>query len=235
MGDALDQLYRRGFRRLALNGGGRLNGVFLRAGWVDELLVAWEPLLGEGESTPAIYDAVELASPTGMIALERLSVGPGPDRTGPGGSVWEVSRGPAPALGRVSRVGGSALAAGPGTPAAAGAHGPAQEPRPAHGHAGGGAGEGKSRHVLVPFPAVGQVGPGRRGRGWAGTRAALAGHGRGHHVVTRPGGRGDGCPAGADAIPGRVASGAPVGLGRPAAHGADCGNRRLPWSMGPCP
>lgn len=83
VGDALDQLYRRGFRRLALNGGGRLNGVFLSARWVDELLVAWEPVLVGGVTTPTIYDAADLASPTSMIALERLGAGPGP-----GGSVW---------------------------------------------------------------------------------------------------------------------------------------------------
>jgi riboflavin biosynthesis pyrimidine reductase len=70
--EALAQLYERGFRRLALTGGGQINGAFLRSGLVDELAIVWSPLLVGGETTPTIYDAPDLSDWRDILRLELL-------------------------------------------------------------------------------------------------------------------------------------------------------------------
>lgn len=75
--DALAQLYARGFRRLALNGGGAINGAFLRAGLVDEAIVVWEPLLVGGTTTPTLFDAPDLDAPADLLPLELVAASPG--------------------------------------------------------------------------------------------------------------------------------------------------------------
>jgi riboflavin biosynthesis pyrimidine reductase len=67
--EALAILHRRGFRRLLLNGGGRLNGACLRAGLVDEVVVVWSPVLVGGSTTPTLYDAPDLLGPDGVVRL----------------------------------------------------------------------------------------------------------------------------------------------------------------------
>ncbi len=74
---ALTALYDRGFRRLALNGGGTLNGAFLRAGLVDEAVVVWEPLLVGASSTPTLFDAPDLDAPDALLPLELVAASPG--------------------------------------------------------------------------------------------------------------------------------------------------------------
>ncbi|PSR33310.1 MAG: hypothetical protein C7B46_10230 [Sulfobacillus benefaciens] len=69
LGNALEQLFRRGFRKLALTGGGKINGAFLRAGLVDEISILWSPLLVGGETTPTIFEAPNLESWKGIVRL----------------------------------------------------------------------------------------------------------------------------------------------------------------------
>ena len=71
--DALDQLGAGGSHRLALNGGGRINGTFARAGLVDELILVWAPILIGGTTTPTLVDAADLTYPTEISPLELLT------------------------------------------------------------------------------------------------------------------------------------------------------------------
>lgn len=80
-----------GVRVLRVDSGGRLNGVLLRAGLVDEVSLLTVPMLVGGTSPRSLFVAPDLDSPAGTIrlrltALEQL----------PGGLVWtryEVERG----------------------------------------------------------------------------------------------------------------------------------------------
>ncbi|NMP22703.1 RibD family protein [Sulfobacillus harzensis] len=69
---ALAQLYRRGFRRLALTGGGRINAAFLQEGLVDQVSVVWNPLLVGGHNTPTIYDRPNITDIHDIIRLQLI-------------------------------------------------------------------------------------------------------------------------------------------------------------------
>jgi riboflavin biosynthesis pyrimidine reductase len=72
---ALDELYQRGFRRLALTGGGALNGAFLRAGLVDEVCVVIAPCIVGSTDTPGIFDCPELKGPEGITRVVLVDSG----------------------------------------------------------------------------------------------------------------------------------------------------------------
>jgi riboflavin biosynthesis pyrimidine reductase len=72
---ALDALYERGFRRLALTGGGGINGEFLREGLVDEISIVYAPLVVGGTSTPSIFDCPDLTSTEGITRVRLLKDG----------------------------------------------------------------------------------------------------------------------------------------------------------------
>jgi len=72
---ALNALYQRGFRRLALTGGGAINGAFLRAGLVDEIGVVIAPCVVGGTGTRCIFDCRDLTATIGItrVRLKRSS------------------------------------------------------------------------------------------------------------------------------------------------------------------
>jgi riboflavin biosynthesis pyrimidine reductase len=60
-------------KRVVVQGGGKLNGAFLRAGLIDEVHVVVLPALVGGERTPTLFDAPELESGQGPVRLKLLS------------------------------------------------------------------------------------------------------------------------------------------------------------------
>ncbi|MCL6443458.1 MAG: RibD family protein [Alicyclobacillus sp.] len=72
LSSALAALYSRGFRRLALTGGGAINGAFLRAGLVDEISIVIAPLVVGGVGVPTVFDGSGLASPDGITKVRLL-------------------------------------------------------------------------------------------------------------------------------------------------------------------
>jgi riboflavin biosynthesis pyrimidine reductase len=72
---ALVTLYERGFRRLALTGGGGINGAFLREGLVDEISIVFAPLVVGGTRTPTIFDCPDLTSTDGITRVRLLKYG----------------------------------------------------------------------------------------------------------------------------------------------------------------
>ena len=74
-----------GIKRLLLEGGGRINGAFLRAGLIDELSLLLAPAVDGLIGTPAVFDyegAADDATPKGLkLALRSC-------RTLEGGVVW---------------------------------------------------------------------------------------------------------------------------------------------------
>lgn len=71
---ASEALYQRGFRKLALTGGGALNGAFLRAGLVDEISILITPCVVGGTSTPSTFDGPDLTSPTGLTRTKLVKM-----------------------------------------------------------------------------------------------------------------------------------------------------------------
>jgi 2,5-diamino-6-(ribosylamino)-4(3H)-pyrimidinone 5'-phosphate reductase len=58
-----------GVRRLLLEGGGKINGSFLRAGVIDELSVLIAPVADGGVGTPTLFDAGEGRGPAQHLKL----------------------------------------------------------------------------------------------------------------------------------------------------------------------
>lgn len=73
---ALEALYERGFRRLGLSGGGKINGAFLRAGLIDEISLVLAPLAVGGTATPTLFDGPDLTSAEGLTRLDLLQARP---------------------------------------------------------------------------------------------------------------------------------------------------------------
>jgi riboflavin biosynthesis pyrimidine reductase len=74
-----------GIKRLLLEGGGRANGSFLRAGLVDELSLAIVPAVDGAKGAPHIFDSeTELAGPTAPLTAMTLKDCQVLD----GGAVW---------------------------------------------------------------------------------------------------------------------------------------------------
>ena len=81
---ALQKLYKKGFRKLGISGGGGMNGAFLRDGLIDEISIVLSPLAIGGRSTPAIFDCEELSSVDEATELKLLESNP----IGNQGAVW---------------------------------------------------------------------------------------------------------------------------------------------------
>lgn len=71
---ALDALYQRGFRKLALMGGGTLNGAFLRSGFVDEISILIAPCVVGGTSTPSTFDCPDLMTSSDISRTKLLNI-----------------------------------------------------------------------------------------------------------------------------------------------------------------
>jgi 2,5-diamino-6-(ribosylamino)-4(3H)-pyrimidinone 5'-phosphate reductase len=61
-------------RTIRIDGGGTLNGVFLRAGLVSEVSLLLHPSLVGGTTPKSIFNAEDLTSPKGVINLKLLHV-----------------------------------------------------------------------------------------------------------------------------------------------------------------
>ena len=62
-----------GIKRLLLEGGGKANGSFLRAGLVDELSLAIVPAVDGAKGAPHVFDSeTELAGPTAPVTAMTL-------------------------------------------------------------------------------------------------------------------------------------------------------------------
>ena len=74
-----------GLERLLLEGGGRSNGAFLRAGLIDEISLAICPAVDGAKGAPSIFDSSDkdagIAAPIGSMTLASSEVLPG-------GVVW---------------------------------------------------------------------------------------------------------------------------------------------------
>lgn len=67
-----------GIERLLLEGGGAINGSFLRAGLIDELSLLVAPVADGGIGTPTVFDAKAgkgLARPLALRSVQRLKRG----------------------------------------------------------------------------------------------------------------------------------------------------------------
>lgn len=83
---ALEFLYRElGIRRLLIEGGGHVNGEFLRAGLIDEISLALCPALDGAQGAPSVFDsavaATERRAPLTGVQLASCEVLEG-------GAVW---------------------------------------------------------------------------------------------------------------------------------------------------
>ncbi len=76
LGRLLQELHRRGHRRLLVEGGSRVIGSFLRAGLVDRLTVYIAPVVLGGSSAPSFMGGVDSRGPEEWVALERTGVEP---------------------------------------------------------------------------------------------------------------------------------------------------------------
>jgi riboflavin biosynthesis pyrimidine reductase len=67
-----------GVKRLLVEGGGRTNGAFLRAGLVDELSLILCPAVDDAKGAPSVFDSTEAESecraPVRMMTLESSQV-----------------------------------------------------------------------------------------------------------------------------------------------------------------
>ena len=82
LGRALATLRREfGIRRLLLEGGGKINGSFLRANLIDELSVLLAPLADGSVGTPTLFDVGDARSPVRHLRLRAV------ERRA-GGMVW---------------------------------------------------------------------------------------------------------------------------------------------------
>ncbi|MBX7137632.1 MAG: RibD family protein [Oligoflexia bacterium] len=62
----LQDLYRRGVRRLMIEGGSSINALFLSSGLVDELWLAIAPLVIGAETAPRLFNPQKLSLPTNL-------------------------------------------------------------------------------------------------------------------------------------------------------------------------
>jgi 2,5-diamino-6-(ribosylamino)-4(3H)-pyrimidinone 5'-phosphate reductase len=71
--EALDELGRRGIKKIRTDSGGTLNGVLLRQGLVDEVSVLVHPVLVGGTAPASIFRAPDLAPGDSAIGLQIIS------------------------------------------------------------------------------------------------------------------------------------------------------------------
>jgi riboflavin biosynthesis pyrimidine reductase len=82
----LELLHRElGIRRLLLEGGGTINGSFLRAGLIDEVSLVIEPAVDGTRGAPSVFDSIE-DKPDGVPLLDTLVLES--SRVIEGGAVW---------------------------------------------------------------------------------------------------------------------------------------------------
>lgn len=81
--EAMDILYGEfGVRRLAVTGGGHINGAFLRAGLIDEVSVMIGPGIDGRKGMTSLFDGIDdMGKPATLLRLESV------EQTG-GGTVW---------------------------------------------------------------------------------------------------------------------------------------------------
>ena len=77
---ALDQLYKRGIKKLLVEGGGTVIWGFLKKRLVDELFVYIGPCIVGGKNTPTVADGLGIANEAELISLKVVEV----KRLGPG-------------------------------------------------------------------------------------------------------------------------------------------------------
>ncbi|MGE8207646.1 dihydrofolate reductase family protein [Heyndrickxia sp. NPDC080065] len=71
---ALHKLYKMGFRRLGLSGGGAINGAFLRQGLIDEISFVISPIAIGGRNTPSIFDCESLKTLDDVTKLDLINM-----------------------------------------------------------------------------------------------------------------------------------------------------------------
>jgi riboflavin biosynthesis pyrimidine reductase len=71
---ALEKLYDLGFRRLGLNGGGGINGAFLKQDLIDEISLSIAPLAIGGSNTPGVFEGDELKTLYNAHQLELIEL-----------------------------------------------------------------------------------------------------------------------------------------------------------------
>lgn len=70
----LDELYRRGCRKLTIQSGGELNAAFIRAGVIDTVEIVVAPLIVGGSATPTLVDGPEIKKLSEVTTLTLTSM-----------------------------------------------------------------------------------------------------------------------------------------------------------------
>jgi len=73
---SLEVLYDKGFRRLGLSGGGKINGAFLRQQLIDEISIIYAPVAVGGHRTPTLFDCDDLTNVEFLTRLELIQTKP---------------------------------------------------------------------------------------------------------------------------------------------------------------
>jgi len=72
-----------GIERLMLEGGGAINGAFLRAGLIDEISLIVEPAIDGRAGAPCVFDGADDAGAANLVAIELID-----HRLLEGGAMW---------------------------------------------------------------------------------------------------------------------------------------------------